>query len=161
MVNCQDYSDLHPDAAHISSPVIPAAIALAERQGNITGRDFITAVALGVDLQCRLTVAAASREGFPPPGTRPAVRCVRSRFGVQQTAETRREPDRRRVGHRLHSSGRYARDRVRQGLHHSWLRACRPRRGRCPGRIDGPSRDQRGPAQSRRTARLLECLLPG
>lgn len=65
MVNCQDFSDLHPDAAHISSPVIPAAIALAERQGNITGREFITAVALGVDLQCRLTVAAGKPGGVP------------------------------------------------------------------------------------------------
>ncbi|WP_158726631.1 MmgE/PrpD family protein [Tomitella fengzijianii] len=63
MVNCGDYSDLHPDAAHISSPVVPAALALAERQGGVSGRDLITAVAVGVDLQCRLTRAAAAQPG--------------------------------------------------------------------------------------------------
>lgn len=67
MANCQDFSDLHPDAAHISSPVIPAAIALAERQGDVTGKDFITAVALGVDLQCRLTIAAGKPGGRMAP----------------------------------------------------------------------------------------------
>ncbi|NKY54358.1 MmgE/PrpD family protein [Nocardia vermiculata] len=67
MANCQDFSDLHPDAAHISSPVIPAAIALAERQGDIAGREFITSVVLGVDLQCRLTVAAGKPGGRMAP----------------------------------------------------------------------------------------------
>lgn len=67
MANCQDYSDLHPDAAHISSPVIPAALAMAERIGNVSGKDFITAVALGVDLQCRLTLAAGKPGGKMAP----------------------------------------------------------------------------------------------
>src|SRR5690606_10896253 len=67
MANCQDFSDLHPDAAHISSPVIPAAIALAERQGDVTGKEFITAIALGLDLQCRLTVAAGKPGGRMAP----------------------------------------------------------------------------------------------
>lgn len=65
--NCQDYSDLHPDAAHISSPVIPAAIALAERQGGVSGANFIAAVATGVDLQCRLTLAAGKPGGMLAP----------------------------------------------------------------------------------------------
>ena len=67
MANCQDYSDLHPDAAHISSPVMPAAIAMAERLGNVDGKAFITAVALGVDLQCRLTLAAGKPGGKMAP----------------------------------------------------------------------------------------------
>lgn len=67
MANCQDYSDLHPDAAHISSPVMPAAIAMAERLGNVDGKSFITAVALGVDLQCRLTLAAGKPGGKMAP----------------------------------------------------------------------------------------------
>ncbi len=67
MANCQDFSDLHPDAAHISSPVMPAAIAMAERLGNIDGKAFITAVALGVDLQCRMTLAAGKPGGKMAP----------------------------------------------------------------------------------------------
>jgi 2-methylcitrate dehydratase PrpD len=67
MANCQDYSDLHPNAAHISSPVIPAALAMAERLGNVDGERFITAVALGVDLQCRLTLAAGKPGGKMAP----------------------------------------------------------------------------------------------
>ncbi|AZI35365.1 hypothetical protein NT2_09_01610 [Caenibius tardaugens NBRC 16725] len=67
MANCQDFSDLHPDAAHISSPVIPAAIAMAERIGKVNGKDFITAIALGVDLQCRLTLAAGKPGGRMAP----------------------------------------------------------------------------------------------
>ncbi|WP_072782799.1 MmgE/PrpD family protein [Rhodococcus globerulus] len=75
MANCQDFNDLHPDAAHISSPVIPAAIAVAERQGVSLEREFITAVALGVDLQCRLTLAAGK------PGGRAAAWHHPSRIG--------------------------------------------------------------------------------
>lgn len=67
MANCQDYSDLHPDASHISSPVVPAALAMAERLGNVSGKEFITAVALGVDLQCRLTLAAGKPGGKMAP----------------------------------------------------------------------------------------------
>lgn len=67
MANCQDYSDLHPKAAHISSPVVPAALAMAERLRNVSGKALITAVALGVDLQCRLTLASARPGGKLPP----------------------------------------------------------------------------------------------
>lgn len=67
MVNCQDYSDLHPDAAHITSAVIPAAVAMAERLGGVSGKDFITAVALGVDFQCRATLAAGKPGGKMAP----------------------------------------------------------------------------------------------
>ncbi len=66
MVNCQDFSDLHPRASHISSPVVPAAIALAQREGGISGREFITAVALGVDLHCRFTRAVGTPSPWHP-----------------------------------------------------------------------------------------------
>jgi len=57
MSHLMDYDDLHPLAAHINAPVFPAALAIAERQGRITGKEFITATAAGVDLLCRLTLA--------------------------------------------------------------------------------------------------------
>ncbi len=37
--------------------VVPAALALAEKVGNVSGKDFITAVCLGVDLGIRLGLA--------------------------------------------------------------------------------------------------------
>jgi 2-methylcitrate dehydratase PrpD len=43
---------VHPNAA-----VVPAALAIAESSGNVSGRDLIVAVALGSDLVCRLGIA--------------------------------------------------------------------------------------------------------
>jgi len=40
-----------------SITVIPAALAVAEKAGNVSGKDFITAVCLGVDLGIRLGLA--------------------------------------------------------------------------------------------------------
>ncbi len=42
---------------HSSRAIIPAAVAMAERQGKIDGKRFITAVALGYDLACRIKQA--------------------------------------------------------------------------------------------------------
>src|SRR5258708_3866255 len=42
--------------AHPGSSVVPAALAVAEREGR-NGQDFIRAVALGYDLACRLLMA--------------------------------------------------------------------------------------------------------
>jgi len=42
---------------HLSRGIIPPAFAMAERQGNINGKEFLTAVALGHDLSFRLRQA--------------------------------------------------------------------------------------------------------
>jgi len=42
---------------HPSRSIIPVAFAMAERQGNISGKELITAVVLGHDLECRLKLA--------------------------------------------------------------------------------------------------------
>ena len=47
-----DAAMVHPNAA-----VVPAALAVAESNGNVNGRDLIVAVALGSDLVCRLGLA--------------------------------------------------------------------------------------------------------
>ncbi len=58
MGRARDFDDVHEKAViHPSVSVIPAALAMAEFCGGIKGRDFITAVALGVDLTCRLGMA--------------------------------------------------------------------------------------------------------
>jgi 2-methylcitrate dehydratase PrpD len=63
MAHSLDYEDTF-DAAmvHPNAAVVPAALAIAETTVGITGRDLLTAIALGSDLSCRLALAA---EGQP------------------------------------------------------------------------------------------------
>ncbi len=57
MAHQLDYDDCFDiGIAHPSGPTVPAALAIAGRQNNITGKDFITAVALGIDVVCRLSL---------------------------------------------------------------------------------------------------------
>jgi len=57
-----DYADGHLEAVfRIGVSVIPAALAVAERIGGVSGREFITAVAAGEEILCRLGVAVARR----------------------------------------------------------------------------------------------------
>jgi 2-methylcitrate dehydratase PrpD len=63
MAHALDYEDtfdaalMHPNAA-----VIPAALAIAESLGTVSGRDLITAIAVGADLTCRLGAAVDGHE---------------------------------------------------------------------------------------------------
>jgi len=50
-----DVSDVRP--LHISASVIPVCLAIAEKQGSITGKQFVAAVALGQDLAIRFSLA--------------------------------------------------------------------------------------------------------
>jgi len=56
-----DYDDTYEHdegaAMHPGVSVIPACLALAERKGGVCGRDFITALAVGIDVICRLAIA--------------------------------------------------------------------------------------------------------
>lgn len=66
-----DFDDVHdPAVMHPAVPVVPASMAIAESLGNVTGKEFLTAVALGVDMICRL--ALATWPGYDPtiPETR-------------------------------------------------------------------------------------------
>ncbi|MFH1086991.1 MAG: MmgE/PrpD family protein [Chloroflexota bacterium] len=61
LVHALDYDDIHHAAVlHAGAPVVPAALAVAEMVGNVSGKEFITAVTLGIDLECRMGLA---REG--------------------------------------------------------------------------------------------------
>jgi 2-methylcitrate dehydratase PrpD len=61
-----DAAPLHPNAS-----LLPAALAIAQSRGPISGREFITAVAAGCDLVCRLALALRQpmEQGgwYPPP----------------------------------------------------------------------------------------------
>lgn len=64
---------------HTSRAIVPTAFAMAERQGHINGKEFITAVALGCDLACRMK-EAVGRDADSPFGTTPNF------FGATATA---------------------------------------------------------------------------
>lgn len=58
MAHARDYDDTHDAAVlHAGVSVIPAALAAAEWRSGTTGRDFIAAVAAGLETICRLGVA--------------------------------------------------------------------------------------------------------
>jgi 2-methylcitrate dehydratase PrpD len=54
MGHALDYDDTGDGPTHQSVVIVPSALAVAERQGGVSGRDFITAVALGADMMGRL-----------------------------------------------------------------------------------------------------------
>lgn len=67
MAHALDFDDVHEYAiVHPGVITIPVALAIAEKIGKVNGRDFITAVAIGVDLACRFALA-------PVPGRKPHI----------------------------------------------------------------------------------------
>ena len=62
MMHALDYDDGHPKSlVHVGCVAISTCFAAAERMGNVNGKDFVAAVALGGDFDSRL--GAASRPG--------------------------------------------------------------------------------------------------
>ena len=66
-----EFDDTHNESiVHMSSPAVAAALALSEI-GPVSGRDLITAVALGNEISCRVGSVAAGqfhKRGFHPTG---------------------------------------------------------------------------------------------
>lgn len=59
MVHSLDYDDVHEAGVmHPGVIAIPTALAVAELKGGLTGKEFITAVALGTDMMCRLGLSS-------------------------------------------------------------------------------------------------------
>ncbi|MPR05486.1 MmgE/PrpD family protein [Microvirga tunisiensis] len=54
MAHSLDYDDQTPWGQHASSTLIPAVFAVSERKGQVSGKEMITAVAIGQDLFNRL-----------------------------------------------------------------------------------------------------------
>jgi 2-methylcitrate dehydratase PrpD len=58
MAHALDFEDAHDQAlVHPNAVAVPAALALAEAIGDVNGKGFITALAVGCDLVCRLGLA--------------------------------------------------------------------------------------------------------
>jgi len=54
-MHCQEFDCVHEDAVvHAMSVLTPAALAWAERNGGVSGRDFLAALVLGVDVAVTL-----------------------------------------------------------------------------------------------------------
>jgi 2-methylcitrate dehydratase PrpD len=51
------FDDYHIHKVHPSSTTVTAALALAERMGDVSGRDYVRAVAIGNDLTCRMALS--------------------------------------------------------------------------------------------------------
>jgi aconitate decarboxylase len=68
--HCQEFDCLHETAVvHAMATLLPAAMAYAEREGSISGRDLIVAVAVGIDVAAGLGVAANEGLRFFRPAT--------------------------------------------------------------------------------------------
>jgi 2-methylcitrate dehydratase PrpD len=66
-----EYDDTHNESiVHMSSPAVAAGLALAE-SGKVSGRELITAIALGNEISCRVGSVASGqfhKRGFHPTG---------------------------------------------------------------------------------------------
>lgn len=55
MARAVDFDDVYePGTAHASASLVPAALAMAERTGGLSGKEFVASMALGLDFICRL-----------------------------------------------------------------------------------------------------------
>jgi 2-methylcitrate dehydratase PrpD len=72
MIHSFDFDDYHNAKVHAGAAVVPAAMALGEREG-IGGRDLLTALAAGYETMIRVSLAtgpsASRRRGFHLTGT--------------------------------------------------------------------------------------------
>jgi 2-methylcitrate dehydratase PrpD len=69
-VHCQECDCLHEGAVlHAMATLVPATLAWAEREGGVSGRDFLAAIVGGVDVAVGLGLAARSGLRFFRPAT--------------------------------------------------------------------------------------------
>ena len=70
MLHNQEFDCVHDDAVlHPFTTALPVALAVSESKGRITGKELLTAVALGVDVSCSIGVSSRSAMSFFRPGT--------------------------------------------------------------------------------------------
>jgi 2-methylcitrate dehydratase PrpD len=55
MARANDYGALHERAiVHMNDPLVPGCLAIAERQGGISGKEYISALVVGMEIMARL-----------------------------------------------------------------------------------------------------------
>ena len=72
LAHALDFEDAHDEAfVHPNAALVPVLLALAEARGGVSGESFLTALAVGCDLTCRLGIALstglAARGWYGPP----------------------------------------------------------------------------------------------
>lgn len=77
LVHSFEMDDLHKQGViHPGAEVVPAVLALAEREGEVSGEEFLAAVAAGYEAGCRVGAATGAiqlKRGFHPSATSGAV----------------------------------------------------------------------------------------
>ncbi len=68
MARALDFDDAMAPGIHIGASVVPAALGAAELAGGCSGKDFLTALALGTETAARLNLTEATYDGFDPTG---------------------------------------------------------------------------------------------
>jgi 2-methylcitrate dehydratase PrpD len=92
-VHCQEYDCVcEPAVLHPMATLLPAALAVAELQGGVSGRDLITAVAVGTDVSGYLGIASTQALRFFRPATAGG-------FGAAAAAARLRGFDAARIAH--------------------------------------------------------------
>lgn len=65
MIHARDFDDTHDGAVvHANVTVLPTVMAISEKVGGVTGKDFLCALVLGIDLNCRLGLAIGNAPEF-------------------------------------------------------------------------------------------------
>jgi len=69
-MHCQEYDCVcEPAVLHPMATLLPAALAYAEREGGISGKQLLAAVAVGVDVSCWIGIASTQPLRFFRPAT--------------------------------------------------------------------------------------------
>lgn len=69
-IHCLEFDCVHEGAVvHPMATLLSAVVAHAERRGSVAGKDFLTAVALGVDVACSIGAASRALMQFFRPAT--------------------------------------------------------------------------------------------
>ncbi len=84
LAHALDYEDAHdPSRTHPNAAAVAAAVAIASARPNVSGRDFLLAVALGADVACRVSMAQGNVDELPRAFYPPA---IAGTFGATATA---------------------------------------------------------------------------
>ena len=70
MAHALDFDDTLDFAGniHVGASVVPAALAMAEQTGGVTGAQLLTAIASGIEMSCRLAAIAHEDLGWHRTG---------------------------------------------------------------------------------------------
>jgi 2-methylcitrate dehydratase PrpD len=68
MARALDYCDAMKPGLHMGSSVVPAAMAVSESVGGCSGREFLSAVIVGLETGARLNLSEAQYNGLDPTG---------------------------------------------------------------------------------------------